>query len=151
MLVVEYAKACPSSSLLTAGRLGRTKRTTNSFADPKLLRRPDLARPGRRQFVGLVPTDGRSLVPEGGQIVGPNVGQIVKRPPAGTVTPSLGHVTASLYSPSLEHPIALALVADGRARKGDLLTAVSPLHGLSVEVTVTEPVFLDPEGTRLRG
>ncbi len=33
-LVVDYAKACPSSSLLTSGRSGRTKRTPNSLTDP---------------------------------------------------------------------------------------------------------------------
>ena len=64
--------------------------------------------------------------------------------------PSLGHVTAAVVSPTLNRPIALALLRDGRTRLGETLVALSPLTGERVAVTVAEPVFYDPEGMRLR-
>ena len=39
----------------------------------------------------------------------------------------LGHVTSWCWSPNLDAWIALALVANGRARHGETLWAVSPL------------------------
>jgi len=62
----------------------------------------------------------------------------------------LGHVTSWCYSPNLEQWIALALVADGRDRYGQVLWAVSPLAGVRVRVEVGPAVFIDPEGARLR-
>ena len=61
-----------------------------------------------------------------------------------------GHVTTSVYSANLETPIALAMITNGRQRLGQELWAHSPLDGRIVAVTVTEPVFIDPAGERLR-
>ena len=47
--------------------------------------------------------------------------------------------------------IALALVADGRARHGEIVWAVSPLAQSRVRVQVGPPCFIDPKGERLRG
>jgi sarcosine oxidase subunit alpha len=55
------------------------------------------------------------------------------------------------YSPTLERWIALALVRAGRDRIGERLTATAPLLGRRTEVTIVPPVFVDPEGTRVRG
>jgi glycine cleavage system aminomethyltransferase T len=68
----------------------------------------------------------------------------------GGAVPSLGHVTASVESPNLGRPIALALVRDGGTRLGEDLIALSPLTDQRVVVTVADPVFYDPEGARLR-
>jgi sarcosine oxidase subunit alpha len=65
--------------------------------------------------------------------------------------PMLGHVTSWCYSPHLDARIALALLANGRARHGETLWAVSPLTDAKVRVNVGSPVFIDPEGERLRG
>ena len=61
----------------------------------------------------------------------------------------LGHVTSSYISPNLGRSFALALVEDGRARIGEKLYV--PMLDRTVAVTVTEPVFFDPEGERLHG
>jgi sarcosine oxidase subunit alpha len=50
----------------------------------------------------------------------------------------------------LGHPVALALVRNGRAREGEDLVALSPLTGERVPVTLADPVFYDPQGARLR-
>ncbi|MGB5133381.1 MAG: glycine cleavage T C-terminal barrel domain-containing protein, partial [Steroidobacteraceae bacterium] len=61
----------------------------------------------------------------------------------------LGHVTSSYYSAALGHSIALAMVADGRARLGQRLFV--PMPGSDIAVEVTSPVFYDKEGARLNG
>jgi sarcosine oxidase subunit alpha len=131
---------CTTADDLGLGRLLSRKKP---FLGQRLLERAALRDPARPALVGLVPADGRSPIPEGAQIV--------ERPWAGGAVPSLGHVTATVYSPTLDMPIGLALVADGRARIGGTLVATSPLAGRNVEVTLRAPVFVDPDGERLRG
>jgi sarcosine oxidase subunit alpha len=62
----------------------------------------------------------------------------------------LGHVTSWCFSPNLDAWIALALLANGRSRHGETLWAISPLANAKVRVQVGSPVFIDPEGERLR-
>ena len=47
--------------------------------------------------------------------------------------------------------LALALVANGRARLGERLHALSPVAGRRTEVELVDPVFVDPAGERVRG
>ena len=61
----------------------------------------------------------------------------------------VGHVTSAYSSSVLKAPIALALVAGGRARLGQTLYV--PMPGGDVEVEVTSPIFYDPKGERLNG
>ncbi|MGH6915621.1 MAG: aminomethyltransferase family protein, partial [Geminicoccales bacterium] len=105
--------------------------------------RPALLDPKRLRLVGLVPEDGRSPIRPGAQIV--------EDPVSSAPVPSLGHVTSADFSPMLEKPIALALVSGGLKRKGQTLHATYPLKGETVAVVVSDPVFFDPEGRRLRG
>jgi sarcosine oxidase, subunit alpha len=64
-------------------------------------------------------------------------------------TPALGHVTSAYWSAALGRLIALALVADGRARIGMQLNV--PMPAGDVAVGVVSPVFVDPKGERLHG
>jgi len=125
--------------------LGRLMSRTKPFIGRALLDRPALTGGGRLQLVGLLASDGRTPIPPAAQITTNGATE----DPNGAM-PSLGHVTAAIESPSLGHPIALALVRDGRARLGEALVALSPLTGERVPVTLARPVFYDPEGARLR-
>ena len=118
--------------------IGKNKR---DFVGMRSLAKPDLAGAGRRQLVGLLTRDGRALLDEGAQITAS------ADPPAGTA--ALGHVTSSYWSEAMQRPIALALVKGGRNRLGSTLFV--PLERHSVSVEIVSPVFLDPEGARLRG
>ena len=63
------------------------------------------------------------------------------------MTPTLGHVTSSYFSPTLGRSIAMALIAGGRARMGEVLEF--PIDaGRTIRATVVDPVFLDREGLR---
>ena len=106
-----------------------------------MLDRPALVEAGRWQLVGLTALDGAKM---------PRAAKIVADADHPEPNPMLGHVTSWCYSPNLDRWIALALVADGRARHGQTLWAVSPLAGARVRVEVGPAVFVDPEGARLR-
>jgi sarcosine oxidase subunit alpha len=106
-----------------------------------MLARPAFRERGRWQLVGLTALDGATM---------PRAAKIVADPDAPAPNPMLGHVTSWCYSPNLAKWIALALVADGRERHGQVLWAVSPLADARVRVEIGPPVFIDPEGTRLR-
>jgi sarcosine oxidase subunit alpha len=120
------------------GALGRGK---CDFVGKRSLSLPDMRAPGRLQLVGLLTEDAATLLEEGAQLVAqPN-------PQAGTK--ALGHVTSAYRSPALDRPIALALLADGRARHGETVHATAARF--TVPARVVAPVFHDPEGTRLDG
>ena len=98
--------------------------------------RPDMLRPDRKQLVGLFAPE---MLEEGAQIVAD--------PNAPVPVPMLGHVTSAYWSETLGRPIALALLAGGRARVRQTLYAHMPAG--SIAVRVTTPVFYDPQGARL--
>jgi sarcosine oxidase subunit alpha len=111
---------------------------SKDFLGKRSLTRADTARPGRKQLVGLLSDDPSFVLPEGAHIVA----EMKAAPPMRM----LGHVTSSYMSPSLTRSIALALLADGRARHGERVTLA--VKGRAVGAVVTDPVFFDPEGTR---
>jgi sarcosine oxidase subunit alpha len=123
--------------------LGRMLKPDRDFIGKRSLARPGLARAGRWQLVGLASEDGRTPLPAGGKLVAD--------PRRAPPNPILDEVTSAAWSPSRDRPIGLALLADGRSRMGQSLTAVSPLFDLDVPVIVREPVFFDPAGEKLRG
>ena len=82
--------------------------------------------------------DGRTLLEEGAQVTESAT------PPRGT--PALGHVTSSYASAALGRPFALAMIANGRARTGEILHV--PMPGGAIAVEVVSPVFVDAEGSR---
>ena len=88
----------------------------------------------RRQFVGLA---SKTLLPTGAHVTEAVNGKLR----------SIGFVTSSYHSPTLQRPIALGLIARGRARIGE---AVDLYHlGHMHKAIICEPCFLDPEGARL--
>ncbi len=128
----------------TADDLGMTKLVNAAkwCVGKPLLARPALTAPGRWQLVGLTALDGMAM---------PRAGKIVTDPEHALPNPMLGHVTSWCWSPNLDAWIALALVANGRARHGESLWAVSPLANTKVRVKIGPPCFIDPDGVRLRG
>ena len=121
------------------------------FLGKRSLRRPDCLREDRKQLVGLLSCDGRTVLPEGAQLIDE------PRKPGKTgwlggsgnhePIPMCGHVTSSYRSACLGHPIALALVAGGRGRKGETVYAALPGRD-PLPVQIVPPVFYDRKGQR---
>jgi sarcosine oxidase subunit alpha len=60
---------------------------------------------------------------------------------------TIGHVTSTYFSPTLDRSIAMALIEGGAGRMGETLSF--PLEGGKVmKATICDPVFLDKEGAR---
>jgi sarcosine oxidase subunit alpha len=110
------------------------------FVGKRSLARAAMADPDRKQLVGLLTEAPDTVLEEGAQIVSKAEGS------AGT---SLGHVTSSYFSATLNRSIALAMVSGGRARTGTSLFV--PVADRAFKVQVTSPVFFDPDGARLNG
>ncbi len=112
------------------------------FIGKRSLSRPDSQRSGRKQLVGLLTEDPLDVLPEGAHIVA--------NPDAAIPMPMIGHVTSSYMSPNLGRSIALAVVCDGLARKGE--TVHLPLAGgRTVRAEISGTVFYDPDGEKLHG
>ena len=62
----------------------------------------------------------------------------------------LGHVTSSYFSPNCRRSIAMALLKDGRSRKGRKVS-IPLLNGELIEAKVVNPIFFDPNGVRKNG
>jgi sarcosine oxidase subunit alpha len=118
--------------------IGKNK---TDFVGLRSLQRPAMKRADRKQLVGLKAKDGRTVIDEGAQIC-ETPGQ---RPPMQLI----GHVTSSYAAATVGFPIALAMIAGGRARLG--ATLYVPMPNGDIEVEVTSPVFYDPEGARING
>jgi sarcosine oxidase subunit alpha len=124
-----------------AGLNWAVSKKKTDFVGIRGLKRPDLVKEGRKQLVGLVTKDPMTVLEEGAQIVAnPN------QPKPMTM---LGHVTSSYWSENLGKSIAFALVAGGRARKGETLYV--PMPDKTIAVEVIDMVFFDKEGGRING
>ena len=123
--------------------LGALVRRDKDAIGVRALALPALQAAGRKQLVGLVAEDPTARFPVGAQVTAEDLGD--------TPRPSLGHITSYAYSGELRRYVALALLHNGRAMIGDRVYAVSPVMGESAAAKVTAPVFVDPEGERLRG
>jgi len=121
-----------AADLGLAGMLSPKK----DFIGKVMAGRPDLVRADRQVLVGLT-AEGQGI---------PNGAHLIRQ---GTAGRSLGHVTANAYSPALETYIALALLENGRAMHGETLTATDPVRNRQVQVTVRDPHFYDPDGSRM--
>ena len=122
--------------------LGKMVSTRKAFIGSSLLQRPALQLADRLQLVGLIPTDGSSIIPA--------AAHLTDAPwQAGKTQTPLGRLTAAVDSPTLGHSIALALLQSGHRRTNQKLWAVSPVENKSVEVLVVGNCFYDLEGSRL--
>jgi sarcosine oxidase subunit alpha len=103
------------------------------------LSRPDCVRDNRKQLVGLLSEDNETVIPEGAQLVNDLS--------APEPVPMCGHVSSSYRSACLGHPIALALVEGGRARRNEVVHAWSSGRE-PIPARIVSPAFYDPKSER---
>ena len=103
--------------------------------------RPGLTGAEREQLVGLRPL-GDAMITAGAHLFTP--GDAVGR------EESQGYVTSVGPSPTLGGWLGLAFLRDGRARNGQRVRLVDHLRGIDLLCEVTDPVFHDKEGAKLR-
>ena len=108
------------------------------FIGKRSLYRSDTIRDDRKQLVGLLTDNPKEVLEEGAQIVA----DTNKKP-----VEMIGHVTSSYFSPNLNKSIALAVVKSGKKLKGQKLYV--PMKNKTINVTITDTIFLDKENKRL--
>ena len=124
------------------GMDGMVSKKKADFIGKRSLEQSYLKGPNRKQLVGLLTEDPNDVLPDGAYAV-----RVVKdKPPMEMI----GQVTSSYVSPTLGRSIAMALIENGRARMGEVISF--PLEGGKVmKAKITDTVFYDKEGARLNG
>jgi sarcosine oxidase subunit alpha len=147
--VMRIEKGHPAGAELngqtTAADLGlaRLLSKKKDFIGRVMAERPGLTDPERPALVGLRPLEpGRRL--RGGA-------HLLAKGAAPTAANDQGYVTSAACSPSLGGWIGLALLARGRERHGERVVVHDPVRDGDLEAEVVDPVFIDPEGARVRG
>jgi heterotetrameric sarcosine oxidase alpha subunit len=122
--------------------LGRMMSAKKDFIGRLMAARPALVDPQRPSLVGLKPVEPDARLRAGAHFI------------ARGVSPSPetdeGYMTSTAFSPSLGHWIGLGLLARGVQRIGERIRAYDPVRSGDIEVEIVSPVFVDPEGVRLR-
>jgi sarcosine oxidase subunit alpha len=118
---------------------GLVSKKKADFIGKRSLEQSFLKRSDRKQLVGLLTEDPNDVLPDGAHAVR----ELKDKPPMQTI----GHVTSSYFSPTLQRSIAMALIEDGRALVGQ--TLAFPLEGKVMKAKIVDPVFYDKEGARL--
>ncbi|RXV59451.1 sarcosine oxidase subunit alpha family protein [Roseovarius sp. A46] len=114
---------------------GPRDKRTDEYLGRRSLFTSEAKADNRRQLVGLE-IDGDTPLPTGAHLV-----------PLGEERRSLGFVTSSYFSPTLNRPVALALLENGRAKIGG---EVGTFHmGETGHARVCPSCALDPEWERL--
>ena len=115
----------------------------NDFIGKRSLERLSMRSNNRKELVGLLSDDPKKIIPEGAHAIETDD---LDSPDKNI----LGHVTSSYYSPNCRRSIAMALLKDGRSRKGSKVS-LPLLNGEIVEAKVVNPIFFDPNGVRKNG
>ncbi|MEO0773806.1 MAG: sarcosine oxidase subunit alpha family protein [Pseudomonadota bacterium] len=123
--------------------LGRMVSQKKECIGNVLSQREELIRDDDVKLMGLRPVD-RSK----GLIAGSH---FITKGDEATMANDQGWMTSVAWSPNLGHSIGLGFVKSGDQRKGEVIRAVSPVHGTEMDVEIVSAHFIDPEGERLRG
>jgi len=123
--------------------MGRMMSKKKDYIGRVMANRPGLTDPARPVLVGLKPVDHQQRLRAGAHLLAPGA-----KPVAAN---DEGYVTSAAWSPTLGHSIALGLLTRGPERHGKRIILHDPVRGGDVEAEVCDPVFVDPDGVRLRG
>jgi sarcosine oxidase subunit alpha len=111
------------------------------FIGKRSFQLPYLKAMGRSQLVGLLSENEDKVIPEGAYITALNA-----QADEHGKTRHIGFVTSSYYSPALGRAFALALVADGLNRMGEVVAV--PIGNKVLRATICDSVFIDKENIR---
>lgn len=123
--------------------LGGMVSTKKDFIGHVLGRRPGLVDPERPSLIGFRPVDRSCRLRSGAHFIA--------RDAIPSPSTDEGYMTSVAYSPSNGHWVGLGLLKRGSERIGEIVRAYDPVRGADTLVEVVSPVFVDPEGVRVRG
>ncbi len=122
--------------------MGRMVSQTKECIGNVLSQRPEMLRDDAVKLVGFKPVDPARKLIAGSHFVAKGNAPVMAN--------DEGWMTSVAHSPSLGHSIGLGFIAAGDTRMGETVRAVSPVHGVEMDVEICSAHFIDPEGERLR-
>jgi heterotetrameric sarcosine oxidase alpha subunit len=122
---------------------GRMMSARKDYIGRVLAGRRGLCAPDRPTLVGVKPSR-----PDAKLTAGAHFLRIGAQP---SLANDEGFISSATFSPTLGHWIGLGFLSAGQRCIGERIRAHDPLSGSDIEVEVTNPVFYDPDGKRLRG
>ncbi|SLN19190.1 Aminomethyltransferase [Roseovarius litorisediminis] len=122
--------------------MGKMVSQTKECIGNVLSQRPEMLLEDAIKLVGFRPVDRSQKLIAGSHFI--------TKGDEATMANDQGWMTSVAYSPSLGHSIGLGFIKSGDTRKGEVVRAVSPIHGTEIEVEIVSAHFIDPEGERLR-
>jgi sarcosine oxidase subunit alpha len=146
--VMRIEKGHPAGNELdgrtTAKDLGMARMVSGKkdFIGAVLHRRSGLTDDARPRLMGFKPVDPNETIHAGAHFVAKGA--------AFETANDQGWMSSAAYSPTLGHAIGLGFIGNGAERLGETVRAVDALRKHEVEVEITSPHFVDPEGERLR-
>lgn len=147
--VMRIEKGHPAGNELngqtTAGDIGlaRMMSKKKDYIGRVMAQRPALIASDRPTLVGFRPVDRDMKLRAGAHFLA--VGA------RASLENDEGYMTSVAYSPSLQSSIGLGFLTNGPERIGQRVRAYDPVRNGDVEVTICHPVFIDPDGERVRG
>ena len=123
--------------------ISRIMSKKKDFIGRVMAQRPGLIDAERPTIVGLRPVNSQDRLRAGAHLLRPGAEQIARN--------DEGYTTSAAFSPTLGHWIALGLLSHGPQRHGETIVVHDPVRGADVAAIICEPVFVDPEGVRVRG
>ena len=111
------------------------------FIGKRSFQLPYLKAAGRHQLVGLLQEQDEEVIPEGAYITLPDA-----QPDEQGKIRHTGFVTSAYFSPTLGRSFALALVANGLNRMGEVVSV--PIGKKVLRATICDAVFIDKENIR---
>lgn len=108
-----------------------------------MAQRPGLSGANREQLVGLYPVGAVKQLTAGAHLFDAGTEAVREN--------AQGYVTSVGFSPTLGLFLGLAFLKNGRTRHGEKIRLVDHLRGIDTLCEVTDPVFYDQTGGRLRG
>ncbi|MCA3619444.1 MAG: sarcosine oxidase subunit alpha family protein [Methylobacterium sp.] len=123
--------------------LGTLMSQRKDYIGRLMAQRPGLIEEGRPALAGFKPVNMADRLRAGAHFVAKGKPSVMEN--------DEGFITSVAFSPHLGHWIGLGLIRGGAARAGERVMAQDPLRGAEIEVEICAPVFIDPEGVRLRG
>ena len=122
--------------------LGKLMSKKKEFIGRVLASRPGLASSDRPALVGVKPVDKSARLYAGAHFL-----TLGARP---SLENDQGFLSSVAFSPVLGHWIGLGFLLRGTGRWGERIVAHDPVRSGDIEVEVTNSVFYDPAGERLR-
>jgi heterotetrameric sarcosine oxidase alpha subunit len=147
--VMRIEKGHPAGNELngqtTAGDLGMARMLSKKkdFIGRVMAQRAALVAADRPTLIGIKPIDRDARLRAGGHLLACDAASVAAN--------DEGYVTSVAFSPTLGHSIGLALLKRGAERHGERIRVHDPVRGADIDIEVCDPVFVDPEGVRVRG